>query len=258
MTRSAIVKPTRGGLGLPSFRRMAAAATFLGTLAASTAAATMEIEVYPDTASAGWTYKTSDVAFAARFDDCEIRWNAIRSTNGEAHLEVRRRCDLSFEEQAPLHRAIADAIAARYSFREFDGLSWGPFRNGDDLSWNRPVVAAFLSDLAHPENATLRGGANVNELFVRLANETRAYGPLVDILSEHGVTLTLKSVEKVFAAPADQLPHGIADLGDGSFGDQRIPFDVGSSYFRIETRPSTLPGGHPSAGSTAGGHRPHP
>ena len=193
---------------------------------------------YLDTSSAGWAYKNFDYAFVAEAGECRIQWNVVemKEPGEKKHLSVRRCCSLPFSEQIPFHRAILKEIFTKWPVTEFDNISWGSFGEKTDWSWSVPIAVAsskskeFKDYRENYPNVRI----NINRLFVRLANETKSYEDLRQLLLEFGADIELSVVEKVFVQPAKDLRFYPALKEQGVNAKARVIYDVGFSYFNIK------------------------
>ena len=194
------------------------------------------VEVYPDKESAGWAYKQSDYAFVASRPGCRVQWNAVEYKSGERALEVRRECAEPFAAQRDLHRAVLREIAKRWPVASFTSLSWGPLCANNDWQWCRPIAQASLTSAdyidywQHYPNSKLH---EVNSLFVELANTTHSYGSLAELLAEFGVSVELRSVEKVFSGRLDKSPFAGELAEKAPPGNPRVLYNAGMSSFAL-------------------------
>jgi hypothetical protein len=196
-----------------------------------------KIQIFRDTESGGWAYKSSDDAFRVEIKDCHIQWNAVQPKDGKRYLRVRRTCTEPFRQQAPIHRAILKKIHNRWRLGEFETLCWGPFCRGDDWDWCLPIAEASLHSAPYIEywqNYPDSQVKSVNGLFVSIANETHAYAELAKLFAEFDVVLRLQSVEKVFSVRLQEAPFGARLRRSGIKGNPRIMYDAGMTYFSIE------------------------
>jgi hypothetical protein len=200
------------------------------------------VRSFIDHESAGWALKTNDEAFLAELAGCRVQWNAVELKPLPGEAQPRRilrtkRCGSYFQDQLPLHRAILKAIDSKWTLSSFSSLSWGPFQNSDDVSWNLPIAAAsaksreYRDYRLHYPNSRLKG---LNAFFVEEANRLNVYAPLKNLFAEFGLELKLDSVEKVFTRKAEELPvqQNLRELGIA--GSERLVWDVADSYFRIK------------------------
>ena len=197
-----------------------------------------EVNVQADANAAGAADQLSDVAYSIQDGDCLIRYNAIQlKTDNKRVLKVYRQCDKSFEDQAGYHEDILARINKDIPIASFDTVSWGGFRYKDDYSW------VILIALAADRSATYQDYRlhypiarvnDINQIFVEVTNESRAYQPLANLFGDYNVTLTLDAVEKVFATQAGKLPF-YDDLKDKrKIGRHtNLIYDAGMCYFRL-------------------------
>jgi len=213
---------------------LAALTTFFSVPAAG-AGDDFEVKTYLDLDSSGWADKASDYAFLVERGDCCVKWNAVEEKTGRRWLEARTNCEVPFAELAPVHRAILRRIAARWPIRDFIFISWGSFCNTSDWSWCVPIAEASLTDgefIEHCRKYRRTEEVSTNHIFIRLANRTQAYRALSDILKEFGVSIRLKTVQKVFSLRFKEIPF--RDELKVRKGNPRAMFDVGEAYFYIE------------------------
>jgi hypothetical protein len=196
-----------------------------------------EVKTYQDSGSGGWTDKTSDYAFVAELDGCRIQWNALEEKSGKRWLVVRRNCKLAFSEQSPMHRAILSRINARWPIGTFKYINWGSLCTNEDWSWCLPIAVASLSSkeyIEHSKKYKREDIVSSNHIFIKLANETNAYKELADILREFGVTIRLKTVQKVFSMKLREVPFYDRMKSLNIRGNPRVMYDVGEAYFYID------------------------
>jgi hypothetical protein len=210
-----------------------------GSDASSHETKSITVKSYLDTGSAGWAYKKSDYAFVAEILGCRIQWNAVEMKEGEGSnsLGVRRTCSLPFSEQIPLHRAILKEISSKWDVKFFKNISWGSFENASDWSWCIPIAMASWKSAEYAEYRSKYPRwetSPLNNIFVKLANDTDAYQDLKKLLQEFGVTIELDSVEKIFAGKAKELPFYPALESQGLTGNPKLIYDVAFSYFTIK------------------------
>jgi hypothetical protein len=195
------------------------------------------VNSYLDTSSSGWAYKNFDYAFVVEAGECRIQWNVVETKEpGEKkHLSVRRCCDLPFSEQIPFHRAILKEIFSKWQVAEFDTISWGSFLEKNDWSWCTPIAVASTKskDFKDYREKYPNVQININRLFVRLANETKSYDALRQLILEFGADIELATVEKVFIQPAKDLPFYPDLKAQGVSAKAKVIYDVAFSYFNI-------------------------
>jgi hypothetical protein len=197
----------------------------------------IEVLSYLDTTSAGWAYKKSDFAFVVERNGCRIQWNAIemKEPGKKKLLSVRRNCAIPFSEQVRIHQAILAEIFSKWAASEFGTISWGSFGSSSDWSWNIPIAIASSKSSEYKAYRAKRPKAkNVNDIFVKLANETVAYNDLRQIIRAFGIDIELSSVEKVFVSTAKDLPFHAALSDSGINAKEKVIYDVAFSYFTIK------------------------
>ena len=199
-----------------------------------------EVKVQAEVSAAD---QVSNVAYSIQDGDCLIRYNAIQhKADNRRMLKVYRQCDKSFEAQAGYHEDILERINKDIPIASFASVSWGGFRYKGDDSWVIPIaLAADRSDTyqdyrLHYPSARVN---NINQIFVEVVNESRAYRPLAHLFEGYNVTLTLDAVEKVFASQAGKLPfygelNDKRNIGKHAF----LIYDAGMCYFRVVPRQS--------------------
>jgi hypothetical protein len=195
-----------------------------------------EVKTYLDRDSGGWTDKVSDYAFLVELDGCKIQWNAVEEKNGNRWLVVRRVCGIPFSEQAPIHRAILNQIHSRWAINTFKYISWGSFCTETDWSWCLPIAEASLQSkefIEHCKKYPRTETVSTNHIFIKLANQTNSYIELSDILKEFGVTINVKTVQKVFTLRLKEVHFYNQLKGLNVRGNPRVMYDVGESYFYI-------------------------
>lgn len=204
------------------------------------AADNFDVQIYTDTQSAGWAYKTNDEAFVIQQDNCRIQWNVIQYKNEEKkrHIEVRKKCALALADQVPMHRAILKKIVSNWPLSTFESLSWGRLSQPPDWSWCVPIAVASSQSAVYADyqkNYPNSKITSLNALFVQLANETQAYKNLQQVFHSFSADIKLTSVEKVFAMKVKELPAPFASQlkRHGVGEDNRVIYDVGMSYFKI-------------------------
>ena len=69
---------------------------------------------------------------------------------------------------------------------------------------------------------------------MKLANETRSYRELQQLIQEFGADIELLSVEKVLTLPAKDIPFYPALKDRNISGKTRLIYDAGFTYFRIK------------------------
>ena len=200
-----------------------------------TSAEEIAVNSYLDKSTSGWATKTSDYAFEARVADCSIKWNAVEEKNDIHYLVLNRDCNLNFDEQIAIHRAILSAIQKRWPINHFTSISFGSYGLPSEESWIIPVA---LASAKSPEYRHYRlhypnTPESLNSLFVKFANQTDAYAPFKRLLSEYGVAIQLSGVEKVFVQKAGKLPYRETLLHNGIRESDKVIFMAGSSYFSI-------------------------
>jgi len=199
----------------------------------------IEVRSYLDTESAGWAYKKSDYAFVVENKGCRIQWNVVemKEEGKKKHLSIRRDCPISFSEQVQVHRAILKEIFSKWSIAGFDNISWGSFGSTSDWSWNIPIAIAssksneYRDYRANYPNSKL---TNINVIFVKLANQTKAYRDLQRLIQEFGADIELSSVEKVFVSEAKALPFYPVLKDHGISSKSKLIYDVAFSYFKLK------------------------
>ena len=180
----------------------------------------------------------SDVAYSVKDGDCLIRYNAIQlKTDNKRILKVYRQCDKSFEDQADYHEDILARINKDIPIASFDTVSWGGFRYKDDYSWVIPIALAAERSATYQDyrlHYPIARVNDINQIFVEVANESRAYQPLANLFEDYNVTLTLDAVEKVFATQAGKLPF-YDDLREKRKIGKHVflIYDAGMCYFRL-------------------------
>ena len=199
----------------------------------------IEVRSYLDRESAGWAYKKSDYAFVVETKGCRIQWNAVemKEPAEKRHLSVRRDCPITFSDQVPLHRAILKEIFSQWPIGEFDTISWGNFGDPADWSWNIPIAIASSRSKEfrdYRRNYPKTKFWNLNGIFVKLANETKSYHALQQLIQEFGADIELLSVEKVLTLPAKDIPFYPALKERNISGKTRLIYDAGFTYFRIK------------------------
>lgn len=176
------------------------------------AAARIEVRRWRDTAAAGWNYMRDNQAFEARVGDCVVRWNMIAFNDRpeELSVEIRDQCGGDLGRSLGLHDAVLCRVAAAFPSER---LTRASLLGGSFLfaAWQERLALASASspDWQRLSDDRRRGVLHVgepNRIFVRLFNESNTGRELVDLLARYGWTLSLTSVEKVFAAKADSLP----------------------------------------------------
>jgi hypothetical protein len=200
------------------------------------AADDFEVKTYLDRDSGGWMDKTSDYAFVVERNGCKIKWNAVEEKSGKRWLEVRRNCKLPFSGQAPIHRAILRQINSRWPLSAFKFIGWGSFCDKYDWSWCIPIAkTSALSEeyIQHIRKYKSEAIATSNHIFIKLANQTNSYKELSDIVQEFGVTISLKTVQKVFSLRLRETPFYDQMKGLKIKGNPRVMYDVGEAYFYI-------------------------
>ena len=201
-----------------------------------------EVSVEPEVHAAGAAEKLSDVAYSIKDDDCLIRYNAIQlKADNKRVLHVHRRCDRSFEAQAGYHEDILRRINQDIPIASFASLNWGGFSFKDDYSWVIPIALASDSSATYQDyrqNYPFAKVNNINQIFVELANQSRAYQPLADLFADYDIALSLDAVEKVFAAKAGKLPFYDELTDKRRIGKHvNVIYDAGMSYFRLVPLP---------------------
>jgi hypothetical protein len=195
-----------------------------------------EVKTYLDRDSGGWADKISDYAFLVERDGCKIQWNAVEEKNGNRWLVVRRVCGITFSEQAPIHRAILNQIQARWAINTFKYISWGSFCTKTDWSWCIQIAEASLKSkefIEHCKKYPRTETVSTNHIFIKLANQTNCYKQLSAILKEFGVTINVKTVQKVFSLRLKEAPFYNQLKSLNVSGNPRVIYDVGESYFYI-------------------------
>jgi len=208
----------------------------LFTLEQVNAQGTFDIKISLDTGSAGWAFKSSDHAFIVETEGCRIKWNAVTKKDGGMYLSVRRNCDLTFAQQTPIHRAILGEINNRWKISEFKSIYWGSLCNCNDWSWCIPIARASLQSddyIDYCKNYPDSKLKHVNDLFVKIANETKSYKELSGLLAVFGVTLKLERVEKVFSTRLKDAPFYDALKSLGIKDNPRVIFNAGMTYFYL-------------------------
>ena len=202
----------------------------------------IEVEVYSESTASEWAYRLSDTAYEVRLEDCAIKWNVVETEGSESCLdfEIRSRCPRSFKAQEPIHEAILQRILIDHDTACFRSLSWGSFENHHDYSWQIPIALASLESELYADYKANYPDSKIkylNDLFVQLANQTKAYQGLSDLFEKHGLKIQLSGVEKVFAQKVDDLPFAEELRAVGVKGNPRVIYDVGMSYFSIQHVP---------------------
>jgi len=195
-----------------------------------------DVKTYLDRDSGGWADKSSDYAFLVERDGCKIQWNAVEEKSGNRWLAVRRVCGIPFSEQAPIHRAILNQIHTRWAISTFKYISWGSFCTKTDWSWCMPIAEASLQSkdfIEHCNKYPRTETVSTNHIFIKLANQTNSYKELSDILKEFGVTIKVKTVQKVFSMRLKEAPFYNQLKGLNVGGNPRLMYDVGEAYFSI-------------------------
>jgi hypothetical protein len=206
----------------------------------------IHIDTFVDKKASGWSYTTNQQAFVAKVGECSIKYTLLqfKDKSRKTALSSRSDCDKSFEEQAPLHKAILEKIFATYPNEEWGHLSWGSFIIGSryqstDCSWSLPIAkaSAHSKEYKHYRLHYPNTPYSTNSIFVKLANETLSYRGLKIIFNELGFDITLSSVEKVFTKKAKDFRDYPALKKEGIDAKQRLIYDVGMSYFEIKALP---------------------
>jgi len=201
----------------------------------------IEVRSFKDTASAGWAFKEDDTAFVAQKGGIKIQWNVVSyKDRKKKSLEGRKAPVVPFSQQAEMHRAILRAIFNHWPPEAFDQINWGGFGDPSDWSWCVPIAAASARSAAYDDykqNYPHSRLTSLNALFVQLAEETRAFEPLEALFAPFGAHLTLSGVEKVFTRKAEELAFYAELKEQGIAGATRVIYDVGMSWFKLETKP---------------------
>lgn len=197
--------------------------------------AEITVNSYLDKSTSGWANKISDYAFEASVPGCLIKWNAVEEKNDVRYLVLNRDCQLDFDEQIALHRAILDAIRKQWPLNHFTSISFGSFGLPSEQSWMIQIALASAKsgEYRHYRQNYPNTPESLNGLFVRIANQTDAYMPLKRLFREYGVEIQLSGVEKVFVQKAGKLPFHEALLSSGVRENDKVMFMAGSSYFSI-------------------------
>ncbi len=208
-----------------------------------------EVKIYKDTGAAGWAYMDSCTAFRVDIDStCYVQWNVTKYKQDEQnpssglHLSERnyntrlfKRCSYSFSDLKEIHTAILDTIVKIWGITRLTKLNWGSFRQGDDWSWNVKVARSSAQSKKYADYRKNYPNTpyNINELFVVLANESKAYEDLNSIFSRYGASIKLHSVEKVFTNKIKKLKCRDLLKKQGLKDENRVMYDVGMSYFTV-------------------------
>ena len=159
-----------------------------------------QFNVYLDKTSSGWATKHFDYALVVEKKTCRIQWNAVEENSGDRFLLVRRKCQLGFSDQQPLHTAILKEIDQRWGLKTFKSIDWGSLCDKSDWSWCEPIAKAslqskdFIDYYQHYPRSKVK---ELNGLFVELANQTQSYAAFAELFKPFGVNLRLNAVEKV-------------------------------------------------------------
>ncbi len=197
-----------------------------------------QINVYLDKTSSGWATKHFDYALVAEKETCRIQWNAVEDNNGDRFLSVRKKCQLGFPMQQPLHSAILKEIDQRWGLKSFKSIDWGSLCDKPDWSWCEPIARAslqskdFIDYYQHYPRSKLK---ELNGLFVELANQTNSYVAFTELFKPFGVSLKLTAVEKVFTARASDsyFPEELSGVFKGQNVKARVMYNAGMAYFSI-------------------------
>ena len=197
--------------------------------------AEIAVNSYLDKSTSGWADKISDYAFEARVPGCFIKWNAVEEKNDRRYLVLNRDCQLNFDGQVALHRAILNAIHKRWPIGHFASISFGSFGLASEEAWAIPVAIASAKsrEYRHYRQNYPNTPESLNGLFVRFANQTDAYMPLKRLFREYGVEIQLSGVEKVFVQKAGKLHYRAELINNGVGENDEVMFMTGSSYFSI-------------------------
>lgn len=199
----------------------------------------IEVRTYIDKESAGWAYKKSDIAFFAEKDSCRIQWNVTehKHTPWKMELSAKISCPRPFNQQVSFHRAIFKEIFSKWDIKKFDMVILFGFGRNSGWSWSIPLAIASWKSEEYKDykrnypNSKIK---NINELFVKLANESDSYREFRNLFKEFGVDVQLNEVEKVFAKKAEELPFYSELKSIGIHDNPMLMYDNHLSSFKIK------------------------
>ena len=183
-----------------------------------------------------------DLEYSVTTNQCTLVWE-VHKLKDKAEYMLRTRqpgsssCELSFEQQAPIHRAILKKVFTQWKPSQFNSMMTSGLRSlQPDGEWSAQVAlrshqSSDWQDYRknYPNH---KSGKSTNSLLVELANDPPVYKGLIDLFAEFGIKVQLSEVEKVFAQPAKKL-----DFFDKVKGqvpdDARLIYDAGAFWYRL-------------------------
>jgi uncharacterized protein len=205
----------------------------------------IEIQIYTNRETVYTNYRFAVTKDGEKMDwdlyDAKIEWDVIDLAGDpkpKKHLIVHQLPGAgSFSANAGIHKALMRKIFSRWSISDFDSVSFGCLGGPPDWSWSIAIaVASSKSDdykdyKAHYPHSRI---TNLNGLFEKLANESKAFGPLQEAFREFGVDIEVGGVEKVIAARAEDLPFYSQLRAAGISGKTRVLYDALGNGFTIK------------------------
>jgi hypothetical protein len=199
-----------------------------------------KVKQYKDKRTAGWAFKDDDQAFEIeRTSGCLIKWNVAtyHARPKELEIQVKDTCrfDGGLNRSLPYYGQILDAVVAKYSksrLKVFRSSSWRVIK-----AWDQDMaVAAIESGLWKTflkKREERKKDLNPNKVFVEVFNQGNVARKLSQVFETHGLTLKLKSVEKVFEKPFKKLPFS-HEYAAYSASNTKVPYAAGTYIFEIK------------------------
>ncbi|MEM7356577.1 MAG: hypothetical protein AAF657_37520 [Acidobacteriota bacterium] len=192
-----------------------------------------EVRSYVDEGQLGWSYQKPDHVVSVEIEGCTIRWHLAEAQDGTWHLVVRSECDLPFDDQLPILRAILQEVSKVRPVAQFEHLSWPGF--GSSTAWQVPIAVASTRSADYQEYRRNAPHTRIspNRIYVDLARQTEAYRGWQQLFADFGVEIELISVEKVFTRKAGDLPFHAVLAEKGVAADERVIYEAGLYDFEI-------------------------
>ena len=177
-----------------------------------------------------WTVTARGHEVLLNRPECAV---SIRLGTKMTSISVRAACP---PPQAPSARDLSAALGTLLrtnpgAGERLTGLWTGPMARLDRGAWARAVGMAAAKDPRWKTRAERRRGEpSQNQVYVELANGSGALKTLQEAFGDHGLTVSLRYAEKVFARPAHEFG------GAAGSGGRLLPYDAGSHAFTLSRK----------------------
>ena len=219
----------------------------------ATASGSGPVEIFMDTAAPGWNYTDTNMLFRKRIDStCSVSWSVYKGkdttwSHGKLSLSIHpfdwrswNPCTRSFDEMAAANTEVLDSLFLRFAPTRFKGLGHGSFGGWNDRSWNDSIALASARSPQYQNNRRHypKTDLSTNQIFVELANQTKAYRKLEDLLRRHGLGLRMKDVEEVSTPKASWVYDTAQIRKFGLKKSDRLIWDAISIWYTLVPLPA--------------------